>query len=261
MKRIAITFAALAVVGFCLAPVFWLLTSSFLSENGHFTVANYFSAFEQRAFGRAILNSFLVASATTLCCIAIGASAAFAIAKLEFVGRRALLGIALAVSMFPPIATVSPLFLIIRGLGLRDTLGGLVLPYTIFALPLTLWVLSSFFREIPDELYSAARVDGCSPFQAFRRIFLPLAVPGLATTAILIFIFAWNEFLFALTFVSSPEKRTIPVAIALFATGQKEPWPEIFAASAVVTLPLVVLTILLQRKIVSGLTAGSVTGF
>jgi multiple sugar transport system permease protein len=163
--------------------------------------------------------------------------------------------------MFPPIATVSPLFLIIRGLGLRDTLGGLVLPYTIFALPLTLWVLSSFFREIPDELYSAARVDGCSPFQAFRKIFLPLAVPGLATTAILIFIFAWNEFLFALTFVSSPEKRTIPVAIALFATGQKEPWPEIFAASAVVTLPLVVLTILLQRKIVSGLTAGSVTGF
>lgn len=261
MKRVGIYFAAAAILGFCLAPLAWIFLHSLRSTDGSFSFANYASVFEQGAFARAILNSFLVAVGTTLCCIALGASAAFAVAKLEFVGRLAVLAVALVVSMFPPIATVSPLFLIIRGLGLRDTLGGLIFPYTVFALPLTLWVLSSFFREIPDELYSAARLDGCSPFQAFRKIFLPLAAPGLATTAILVFVFSWNEFLFALTFVSSPEKRTIPVAIALFATGQTEPWPEIFAASVVVTLPLVLVTLALQRKILSGLTAGSVTGF
>ncbi len=119
--------------------------------------------------------------------------------------------------MFPPIATVSPLFLVIRALGLRDQLAGLVLPYTTFALPLTLWILTAFFRELPDELYRAARIDGCTPFQAFRKVMLPLAAPGLATTAILVFIFSWNEFLYALTFTSSPEKRTMPVAISLFA--------------------------------------------
>jgi len=261
LKRVGTYFAAAAILGFCLAPLAWIFFHSLRSADGSISVVNYASVFEESIFARAILNSLLVASGTTLCCIALGASAAFAVAKLEFVGRRAVLAVALVVSMFPPIATVSPLFLIIRGLGLRDTLAGLVFPYTVFALPLTLWVLSSFFREIPDELYSAARLDGCSPFQAFWKIFLPLAAPGLATTAILVFVFSWNEFLFALTFVSSPEKRTIPVAIALFATGQTEPWPEIFAASVVVTVPLVLLTLALQRKILSGLTAGSVTGF
>jgi multiple sugar transport system permease protein len=258
---LGIFFAALSVATFCLAPLFWLLLISFQSESGRLSLDNYFAAIEHRAFGQAILNSFLVATATTFFSILIGASAAFAISKLQFVGRQLLLGAALAVSMFPPIATVSPLFLILRGLGLRDTLGGLVLPYTSFALPLTLWVLSSFFRDLPDDLYHAARIDGCSPFQAFRKIFLPLAAPGLATTAILVFIFAWNEFLFALTFISSPDKRTIPVAISLFATGQTEPWPEIFAASTLVTLPLIAMTIVFQRRIVSGLTAGAVKGY
>jgi multiple sugar transport system permease protein len=162
--------------------------------------------------------------------------------------------------MFPPIATVSPLFLIIRALGLRDELAGLVLPYTTFALPMTLWILTGFFRDLPDDLYRAALLDGCSPFQAFRRVLLPLAAPGIAATAILVFIFAYNEFLYALTFTSSPEKRTVPVAISLFAAEHKEPWGEIAAASVIATLPLVVVTLLFQRKIVAGLTAGGVKG-
>jgi multiple sugar transport system permease protein len=160
--------------------------------------------------------------------------------------------------MFPPIATVSPLYLILRATGLRDTLVGLVPPYATFALPLTLWILTSFFRQLPDELYRAARVDGCTPLGAFWRVLLPLAAPGLATTAILVFIFAWNEFLYALTFLSSPEKRTVPVAISLFASEHKEPWGEIAAASVIATMPLVVMTVLFQRRIVSGLTAGAV---
>ena len=260
MKRLAIAFASLAMASFCLGPFLWQLAVSLTSESGAFTLHNYASIFEGRPFGQVILNSFIVAGATTLFCLALGASAAFALAKLSFVGGRLLLAAALAVSMFPPVATVSPLFLILRGLGLIDQLAGLVLPYTTFALPLTIWVLTSFFRQIPDDLYAAARVDGCSPFQAFRKIFLPLSAPGLATTAILVFIFAWNEFLYALTFISSPGRRTIPVAISLFATGQIDPWPEIFAASVVATLPLILLTLVFQRRIVSGLTAGAIKG-
>jgi multiple sugar transport system permease protein len=260
LRRAAIPFAAFGVAVFCLGPFCWQVISSFQTESGGFSLESYLAAFRGRPFGQVILNSFVVASSTAVCCIAIGAAAAFAIAKLEFSGRKLLLGATLACSMFPPIATVSPLFLLLRRLGLQDELAGLIVPYTTFALPLTVWVLTSFFREIPDDLYSAARVDGCSPFRAFRSIFLPLAAPGIATAAILVFIFAWNEFLYALTFISSPEKRTIPVAISLFATGQKEPWHEIFAASTIASIPLVALTIVFQRRIVSGLTAGAVKG-
>jgi multiple sugar transport system permease protein len=260
VNRWGIGIAALCVAGFCLGPFLGQIAISFTSEEGGFTLRNYVSIFEGQPFGRVILNSFIVAGGTTVCCIAIGASAAFALAKLELTGGRLLLGAALAVSMFPPIATVSPLFLILRSLGLRDRLAGLIVPDTTFALPLAIWVLTSFFRQLPDDLYGAARVDGCSPFQAFRKIFLPLSAPGLATTALLVFIFSWNEFLYALTFISSPEKRTVPVAIALFATGQKDPWPEIFAASTVATLPLILLTVVFQRRIISGLTAGAIKG-
>jgi multiple sugar transport system permease protein len=155
---------------------------------------------------------------------------------------------------------VSPLYLVIRALGLRDHLAGLVLPYTAFGLPMTIWILTGFFREIPDEIYRSARVDGCSPFMAFRKVLLPLAAPGLATTGILVFISAWNEFLYALTFTSSPEQRTVPVAISLFAGEHKEPWGEIAAASVIATLPLILVTLIFQRRIVSGLTAGAVKG-
>ena len=212
----------------------------------------------QGGFLRAVLNSLAVAAATTVVCLGAGTPAAFAIARLEFPGRRALLGTALAISMFPPIATVSPLYLALKAVGLRDTLTGLVLPYATFALPLSLWILTAAFEALPDELYRAARVDGCTPFQAFRRVLLPLAWPALATCALLIFIFSWNELLYALTFLSSPAKRTIPVAITLFGGEHREPWAEIAAASVLATLPLVALTLAFQRRIVAGLTAGAV---
>jgi multiple sugar transport system permease protein len=255
-----------ALLTFFLGPFVWQVLTSLRPEADlatpglprAFTLAAYRSVLGDRAFLHVVVNSLVVATATTVSCLLVGASAAFALAKLSFPGRGLLLGVALAVSMFPPIATVSPIYLGLRAVGLLDSRGGLVVPYTTFALPLTLWMLTSFFRQVPDVLYRAARVDGCTPFQAFRRVLLPLVVPGLATTAILVFIFAWNEFLFALTFISSPEKRTVPVAISLFAGEHAEPWAQIAAASVLATLPLVVLTVLFQRRIVSGLTAGAV---
>lgn len=256
--------SALVLLVFLLAllgPFAYLVGVSLRAEDGAgFSLAAYASVLRDDAFLRSLGNSAFVAVATTILCLVVGSGAAFALARLEFRGRKALLAIALAVSMFPPIATVSPLFLLLRSVGLRDSLVGLVLPDATFALPLTLWLLTAFFRELPPALYQAARVDGCSPFGAFWRVYLPLAIPGIATTGILIFLFAWNEFLFALTFISSPEKRTVPVAIALFASGFKEPWREIAAASVVATLPLLVAVFALQRRIVQGLTAGAVKG-
>ena len=265
MSRALRTLAAGAYLAFFLGPFLWQVLTSLWPEAeltrpfpSALTFDNYVSVFTGRPFVRVILNSLLVASVTTVFCLLVGATGAFAIAKLPFPGRGAVLAFALAISMFPPIATVSPLYLMLRSVGLRDQLAGLVLPYATFALPLTLWILTSFFRQIPDELYRAARVDGCTPFMAFRKVLLPVAGPGIGTTAILVFIFAWNEFLYALTFLSTPEKRTIPVAISLFASDFREPWGEIAAASIVATVPLVILTVLFQRRIVSGLTAGAV---
>lgn len=244
-----------------LGPFAYLVAVSVSSEGaGGLSFEAYTSVLGSAPFLRSLANSAFVAIATTVLCLIVGAGAGFALARIEFRGRRVLLAIALAVSMFPPIATVSPLFLLLRSVGLRDSLVGLVLPDATFALPLTLWLLTAFFRELPPALYQAARVDGCSPFGAFWRVYLPLALPGIATTGILVFLFAWNEFLFALTFISSPEKRTVPVAIALFASGFKEPWREIAAASVIATLPLLVAVLALQRRIVQGLTAGAVKG-
>jgi multiple sugar transport system permease protein len=252
-----------AVLLFFLGPLFWQVITSLWPEAEltrplptSLTLDNY--AGLGGSFLRAALNSLLVAAGTTLLCLAVGASAAFAIAKLEWRGRSLLLSAALAVSMFPPIATVSPLYLALRAVGLRDSLLGLVLPYCTFALPLTLWLLTSYFRELPDDLYRAARVDGCTSWQVFSRVYLPLSGPALATTAIVVFIFSWNELLYALALLSSPQKRTIPVAIALFAGEHVDPWAQIAAASVVATLPLAVLTFLFQRRIVRGLTAGAV---
>lgn len=258
----------LLAAAFSVGPFVWQILTSLepegdLSTAGlprAITLASYEGAFRGRPFARVVLNSFIVASATTLVSLALAAPAAFALTKLPIRGKRAVLAGALAVSMFPPIATVSPLYLLLGELGWLDHLVALVVPYTTFTLPLALWILSGFFGDIPSELYLAARVDGCSPLQAFRRVLLPLAAPGLSTTAILVFVFSWNEFLYALTFISTAERRTIPVAISLFAAEHKEPWGEIAAASVVATLPLLVLTLLFQRKIVRGLTAGSVKG-
>jgi multiple sugar transport system permease protein len=255
-------------VAFSAGPFLWAVLTSVRPEDelvrlglpSALSFASYRSAFEGRPLARAFLNSVLVAGSTTVLCLAVASLAAFALAKLEFRGRRALLGLSLAVSMFPPIATLSPLYLVVRALGLRDQPAGLVLAYTTFALPLTLWILTGFFRDVPDELYESARIDGCTPLQALRWIFLPLALPGIATTGILVFIFAYSEFLYALTFTSSPEKRTIPVAISLLASGHVEPWGEIAAVSVVAVLPVLAAALVFQRRIVSGLTGGAVKG-
>jgi multiple sugar transport system permease protein len=266
MTRRPLRFAAvLAVLGFCLGPIIWPIMTSLRpessllgGESSAWTLDNYRGALLGRALGRSLVNSLVVAGSTTALCLSIGSLASFAMAKLRLRGQGVLLGGALAISMFPPVATVSPLYLMIRALGLRDTLAALVLSYVTFALPLTLFVLTRFFRDVPDAIYEAARVDGCGPLQAFFRIGLPLAAPGIASTAILVFIFAYNEFLYALTFTSSPEQRTVPVAISLFASDRVEPWGEITAASVMAAVPLVLVAIVFQRRIVTALTQGAV---
>ncbi len=254
----------------CLGPFIWQGVTSFKTPAELSTLPplfpaaptflNYVSVFSEHPFMRIIFNSFVVASASTVLSLFIGSLAAFALAKLPLRGKGLILAFVLSVSMFPPIATVSPLFLIINKLGLRDTLPALIITYTTFTLPLTVWVLTNFFKDIPHEIYLAARVDGCSRFQIFRKIFVPLAAPGLFATAILVFIFSWNEFLYALTFTSTVSSRTIPVGIALFPGIHEVPWGEIAAASVVVTLPIVALVLLFQRRIVDGLTMGALKG-
>ena len=250
------------LLAFFLAPLLWQVLTSFWPEAEltqplprSLTAANY--AGLGASFAQSVASSLLVAAGTTTLCLAVAAPAAFAIARLRFPGRSWLLGGALAISMFPPIATVSPLYLMLRATGLRDTLPGLVFPYATFALPLALWLLTTFFRQLPEELYRAARVDGCTPWQSFVHVFLPLSAPALATAGILVFIFSWNELLYALSFISTPAKRTVPVAIALFAGEHVEPWGQIAAASVLATLPLAALVFFFQRRIVAGLTAGA----
>ena len=268
MKR-AMFYLSVAVVAFyCLGPFIWQIITSLKPPERLTslppllpdapTAVNYAAIFEDRTFMRIIANSAIVASASTVLSLSLGAPAAFALAWLGVRRRGAILAAVLSVSMFPPIATVSPLYLVIRELGMRDTLTALVIVYTTFALPLTIWVLTSFFREVPAEIMNAAKMDGCSDFQSFRKIALPLSAPGVVATAVLVFIFSWNEFLFALTFTSTPASRTIPVGIALFPGLHETPWGEIAAASVIVTVPLVVLVFVFQRRIVEGLTAGAI---
>jgi multiple sugar transport system permease protein len=266
MKRIAVALVAL----FCLAPVVWQAITSLKTDVDLTRIPpllptrpvldNYVTIFTETPFARVIWNSFLVASLTTILSLLFGSLAAFALAKLEVRRRSWILAGVLSVSMFPPIATVSPLYEMVRAIGLRDSPLALVLLYSTFSLPLGIWVMTNFFRNVPDELLRAARVDGCTVTQAFFRIMLPLAAPGLVATGLLVFISAWNEFLLALTFTVTTESRTIPVAIALFPGLHEIPWGEIAAASVVVTMPIAVLVFAFQRRIVEGLTAGAVKG-
>jgi multiple sugar transport system permease protein len=194
--------------------------------------------------------------------VLLATTAAYAIARLDFPGKRLLLGAALAIAIFPQISVVSPLFDIWRRVGLYDTWPGLIIPYLTFTLPLAIWVLSAFFREIPWELEQAAEVDGATPFQAFRRVIVPLAAPGMFTAAILVFIFAWNDFLFAISLTSTDRARTVPAAIAFFQGNSQfqQPTGQIAAAAVVVTIPVIIAVLAFQRRIVSGLTSGAVKG-
>ena len=221
---------------------------------------HYRALFTERDFWLPIRNSLVVAGATTLFCVILGSLCAYALARLRFRGKTLLLGVILAVSMFPQIAIVSPLFLLLRSVRLIDTYPGLVLPYLTFAMPLTVWLLVGYFRQLPAELEEAAMVDGASRLRAFREVIVPLALPGLAATAILTFVYSWNEFLFALSFTLGPERQTVPVAIALFRGQYQVPWGQVLAAAIVATAPVAVLVLAFQRRIVQGLTAGAVKG-
>ena len=251
-------------------PLYWALVASLTSEAKLFSdpsiwpsdpiVSHYRALFATRDFWTPVRNSLIVAGITTLFCVTVGSLAAYALARLEFRGKAIILGFILAVSMFPQISIVSPLYLLLRALRLINTYPGLIMPYMTFAMPLTVWLLVGYFRQLPKDLEEAALVDGASRLVAFGRIILPLAMPGLATTAILTFIYCWNEFLFALSFTLGPERQTVPVAIALFRGEYQVPWGEILAASVVATAPVALIVLLFQRRIVQGLTSGAVKG-
>jgi multiple sugar transport system permease protein len=267
--------AILAVLVVALIPIVWLISLSLKPPEAvadqrflpaEISFDNYKSLFEggidNSPFIKPLINSILIALSTTVIAIVFASFAAYAIARLEFPGKRLILAGALAIAMFPPISTVGPLFDMWRAIGLYDTYPGLIIPYLTFSLPLAIYVLVAFFREIPWELEQAAQVDGATPFQAFTKVIVPLAAPGMFTAAILVFIFAWNDFLFAISLTSSDASRTVPAALAFF-TGESsftQPTGSIAAAAVVVTVPIIVFVLLFQRRIVSGLTAGAVKG-
>jgi multiple sugar transport system permease protein len=262
---------SLVVIVYALLPVVWIVSLS-LKPAGRLddrrlipteiTFEHYRAIFSGPTFPSALWNSIGIASCSTLLAIALAAFAAYAVVRLEFPGRRLVLAAALSIAMFPPIAIIGPLFDMWRLTGLYDTWAGLVVPYMTFSLPLAIWTLTAYFREIPWELESAARVDGATPFQAFYRVMLPLAAPGIVASAVLVFIFAWNDFLFAMSLTSTDRARTVPAAIAFFTGASRFELPtgSIAAASVVVTVPIAVLVAVFQRRIVSGLTAGAVKG-
>ena len=270
-NRILLWVAVVAIMLFCLFPFYWLVNTSLktgpdLSSADIFppnpTLDNYASIFEDSNFTTALRNSVIVAGVTTVLALAIGSFAGYALARLRFRGKYVLLAIILSVTTFPPIAIAAPLFKFWTDLDIYDTLYGLIPPFLAFTLPLTIYVLASFFREIPRDLTEAALVDGATHFQAFRKVVLPLAAPGLVTAGLLSFIWAWNEFLLAITLTSSPDARPVPPALAFF-TGSQEfevPLGTITAALVVVTVPLVILVLIFQQRIVAGLTAGAVKG-
>ncbi|MEN9366841.1 MAG: carbohydrate ABC transporter permease [Sphaerotilus sulfidivorans] len=239
-----------------------LFSTSLWPENG--SLANYVSLFTvaEQPFGRHVVNSVVVSTLVVVLSLFVGVTAAYALGRISFKGRGLLLTTILGVSMFPQVAVLAGMFEMIRALGLYNRSLGLVLPYLIFTLPFTVWVLTTFMRQLPKELEEAAIMDGCSPWRIIKDVFLPLLWPALVSTGLLAFIAAWNEFLFALTFVIDNNERTVPVSISLISGASKYeiPWGKIMAASVLVTLPLIGLVLVFQKKIVSGLTAGAVKG-
>ena len=269
------TIGMFVIIAFSLIPVLWIISlslkapetisdQSFIPKD--FSLGNYKALFDggisESPFIKPLINSIVIALISTTIVVVLAASAAYAIARLRFPGRGLILAGALAIAMFPPISTVGPLFDMWRSLGLYDTYLGLIIPYLTFSLPLAIYVLVAFFREIPWDLEQAAQIDGATPFQAFRKVIVPLAAPGVFTAAILVFIFCWNDFLFAISLTSSDASRTVPAALAFF-TGEStftEPTGNIAAAAVLVTIPIIIFVLFFQRRIVAGLTAGAVKG-
>jgi len=263
--------AVAAIVLFCLFPFYWMVNISLKTGPDlsgadlvppNPTLKNYQSIFHEPNFTNGLRNSAIVALVTTFLSVVIGSFAAYALARLKVPKKFWILAIILSVSTFPGISIAAPLFKLWTDIGLYNTLIGLIIPDLAFALPLTIYVLTSFFREIPKDLEEAALVDGATRFQAFYKVVVPLAAPGMATAAILTFIAAWNEFLFAITLTSSQSARTVPAAIAFFtgSTQFEQPLGTIAAASVVISIPLIIMVLLFQKRIVAGLTAGAVKG-
>ena len=270
-KRAAWTGADLIVILWVLIPVWWIVALSFkdpktISDDSFWptkwTFGNYRTIFKTSDFLYALRNSVVIAVIATVVAVVLASFAAYAISRLRFRGKRILLGASLMVAMFPQISLVTPLFNVERSVSLFDTWWGLVIPYIAFSLPLAIYILSSFFREIPRDLERAAEMDGATPMQAFIRVIVPLAMPGLVTASILVFLFCWNDFLFAISFTSTNSSRTVPAAIAFF-TGNssfENPIGNIAAAAVIITIPILVFVLFFQRRIVAGLTSGAVKG-
>ena len=263
--------AVIAIALFCLFPFYWLINTSLKTGPDLSTAAllppaptldNYNSVLRNGDFLQALRNSTVVALTVTLFSLLIGSFCAYAIARLRFPGKYVLLAVILSVTTFPGIAIAAPLFKLWTDLNIYNTLLGLMIPYLTFTLPLTIYILVSFFRDIPKSLEEAALVDGATYFQAFYKIIVPLAAPGMATAAILTFTFAWNEFLLAITLTSSASSRTVPASIAFFtgSTQFEQPLGTISAASVIISVPVIVLVLVFQKRIVAGLTAGGVKG-
>jgi len=273
-ERLAWTIGLGVVVFYAMVPVLWLISLSLKAPDSvadkrlipkAVSLDNYSALFKgglDSPLLRPLINSVVIALIATVIAVTLASFTAYAIARLDFPGKFLILAGALAIAMFPPISVVGPLFDMWRTLGLYDTYVGLIIPYLTFALPLAIYTLSAFFREIPWDLEQAAQVDGATPFQAFRKVIVPLAAPGVFTAAILVFIFAWNDFVFAITLTSSDSARTVPAALAFF-TGESQftaPVGAIAAAAVLVTIPIIVFVLIFQRRIVAGLTAGAVKG-
>jgi trehalose/maltose transport system permease protein len=271
LGKVAFYALVVVIVVFSVFPFYYAIVTSFATGTALFQVnywptsldfQNYVTVFNGRNFVRSLGNSIFIATLTVGFALFLGVTASYALARVRFRGRGLLLMTILAVSMFPQIAVLAGLFELVRFLGIFNSPWAMILSYTIFTLPFTVWVLTTFMRDLPVEIEEAAIVDGATPWVIITKVFMPLLWPALVTTGLLAFIGAWNEFLFALTFTSSETQRTVPVAIALLsgASQQEIPWGPIMAASVIVTVPLVVLVLIFQRKIVAGLTAGGVKG-
>lgn len=259
------------VLLYAFVPVIWIISLSLkdaatLNDGRYLPVSpsgdSYEAIFTNPDFLRALLNSIGICVIATFIAIVFGTMAAYAIARLNFPGKGAIVAVSLLISMFPQIALVTPLFKIETAIGIFDTWPGLIIPYVTFALPLAIYTLSAFFREIPWDLEKAAKMDGATPYQAFVQVITPLAMPGVFTTAILVFIACWNDFLFALSLTSTNAARTVPAAMSYFtgATTFEKPTGPVAAAAVVITVPLLIVVLLFQRRIVAGLTSGAVKG-
>lgn len=263
------------IVIYLVFPFYWALRSAIVPDQVQFatpvvywpanpTLENFRKVIESGQFRRAVLNSTIVAGSVTLLSLLIGALGAYSLGRFSFRGRTPVRYVILSMTMFPSVSVLGGLYTLVTQLGLYNRLGALVYSYLIFTLPFTVWVLMAFFRQLPRDLEEAAYVDGATPFQTFWRIMVPLAAPGLVTTGLLAFIAAWNEFLYALSFTQTPDKRTVTLAIFYFSPqtggGFEIPWGQMMAATVLVTLPLIVLTLIFQRRIIAGLTAGAVKG-